>query len=260
MPSASEHARKPGLQVGLLLLLKTFQRLGHFIRYIDIPAAIISHIARSAGYQDVPEGLESYDASTARGRHMMLVRNFVGVTAYGYAARKVVVDASLRAARTREDLPDIINVALEELARQRHELPGFSTLLKIARAARSRVNREYQERVCETLDATAKQKLFGILTRSSGESRSLWDKVKREPKRPTTANMKDLLDHLCWLQQQNVAASAFASIPDAKVKQFAAEARSLDLASLNDMPEPQASDSRSRPDSETGCAIAGRCG
>ena len=186
---AAEHARKPALQVGLLLLLKTFQRLGYFVRYIDIPAAIISHIARSAGYQDVPEGLESYDASTARGRHMMLVRNFVGVTAYGYAARKVVVDASLRAARTREDLPDIINVALEELARQRYELPGFSTLLKIARAARSRVNREYQERVCETLDATAKQKLFGILTRPSGEPRSLWDKVKREPKRPTTANM-----------------------------------------------------------------------
>jgi TnpA family transposase len=234
---AAEHARKPALQVGLLLLLKTFQRLGYFVRYVDIPAAIISHIARSAGYQDVPEGLESYDASTARGRHMMLVRNFVGVTAYGYAARKVVVDASLRAARTREDLPDIINVALEELARQRYELPGFSTLLKIARAARSRVNREYQERICVTLDATAKQKLFGILTRPSGEPRSLWDKVKREPKRPTAANMKDLLDHLRWLQQQNVAASAFASIPEAKVKQFAAEARSLDLASLNDMPE-----------------------
>jgi hypothetical protein len=107
---------------------------------------------------------------------MMLVRNFLGVTAYGYAARKVVVDASLRAARTREDLPDVINVALEELARQRYELPGFSTLLKIARAARSRVNREYQERVCETLDATAKQKLFGILTRPSGEPRSLWDR------------------------------------------------------------------------------------
>jgi hypothetical protein len=105
------------------------------------------------------------------------------------------------------------------------------------KCSRSRVNREYQERVCETLDATAKQKLFGILTRPSGEPRSLWDKVKREPKRLTVANMKDFLDHLRWLQQQNVAASAFASIPDAKVKQFAAEARSLDLASLNDMPE-----------------------
>ena len=30
---AAEHARKPALQVGLLLLLKTFQRLGYFVRY-----------------------------------------------------------------------------------------------------------------------------------------------------------------------------------------------------------------------------------
>jgi hypothetical protein len=49
---ATEHARKPALQVGLLLLLKTFQRLGYFVRHIDIPAAIISYIARSAGYQE----------------------------------------------------------------------------------------------------------------------------------------------------------------------------------------------------------------
>ena len=39
------------------------------------------------------------------------------------------------------------------------------------------------------------------------------------------------------MQQQNVAASAFAEIPEAKIRQFAAEARSLDLTSLNDMPE-----------------------
>jgi tRNA A-37 threonylcarbamoyl transferase component Bud32 len=38
-------------------------------------------------------------------------------------------------------------------------------------------------------------------------------------------------------QWQNVAASAFAEIPEAKIRQFAAEARSLDLTSLNDMPE-----------------------
>ena len=123
--------------MGLLLLLKTFQRLGYFVRYAEIPTAIISHIARCADYPDVPTGLDTYDESAARARHMALVRNFVGVTAYGYSARKIVVDASLQAARTRDDLPDIINVALEELARQRYELPGFSTLLKIARAAKT---------------------------------------------------------------------------------------------------------------------------
>ena len=45
------------------------------------------------------------------------------------------------------------------------------------------------------------------------------------------------MDHLRWLQEQNVAASAFQEIPETKIRQFAAEARSLDLTSLNDMPE-----------------------
>jgi Domain of unknown function (DUF4158) len=42
---AAESTRKPAQQVGLLLLLKTFQRLRLFVRYAEIPAAIISHIA-----------------------------------------------------------------------------------------------------------------------------------------------------------------------------------------------------------------------
>src|SRR5260370_2065512 len=32
---AAESTRKPALQVGLLLLLKTFQRLGYFVRYAE---------------------------------------------------------------------------------------------------------------------------------------------------------------------------------------------------------------------------------
>lgn len=43
--------------------------------------------------------------------------------------------------------------------------------------------------------------------------------------------------NLRWLQQHNVAAGALAEIPEAKVRQFAAEARALDLASMNDLPE-----------------------
>jgi hypothetical protein len=89
----------------------------------------------------------------------------------------VVVETCLQAARTRDDLPDLINMAIEELIRQRFELPAFSTLLRIARATRNTVNRRYQLRVCELLDADARQRLLAILSRSAGESRSLWDQV-----------------------------------------------------------------------------------
>jgi hypothetical protein len=62
--------------------------------------------------------------------------------------------------------------------------------------------------------------------------------VKREP---TVPNITDFLEHLRWPQEQNVAASAFASIPNAKVKQRDAGT--------------QASHPRRRLDSEAGGAI-----
>ena len=114
-----------------------------------------------------------------------LVRAFIGVTAYGHAARQIMVEASLEAARTRDDLAHIINVAIEELVRQRYALPAFGTLLKLARAARARVNRDYQTQVCDRLDVTARARLFRLLTREAGDPHSLWDRVKCEPKRPT---------------------------------------------------------------------------
>jgi hypothetical protein len=234
---ARERARHPMQRAGLLLLLKTFQRLGYFVGCAEIPIPIVRHVFRCAAFTDSPEQLQTYDASTARDRHTAMIREFLGVTAYGPAARQVVVETCLQAARTRDDLPDIINMAIEELIRQRFELPAFSTLLRIARATRNTVNRRYQSRVCGLLDADARHRLLAILSRPLGESRSLWDQVKREPKRSTVPQLKDFLDHLRWLQEQNVAASAFQEIPEAKIRQFAAEARSLDLTSLNDMPE-----------------------
>jgi Domain of unknown function (DUF4158) len=207
---ARERARQPLQRAGLLLLLKTFQRLGYFAACAEIPVPIIRHVFRCTALAVLPEQLQAYDASTARDRHTALIREFLGVTAYGPAAREVVVETCLQAARTRDDLPDLINMAIEELIRQRFELPAFSTLLRIARTTRNTVNRRYQLRVCEVLDAGARQSLLAILSRSAGESRSLWDQVKREPKRSTVPQFKDFLDHLHWLQQQNVAASAFA--------------------------------------------------
>jgi hypothetical protein len=57
-------------------------------------------------------------------------------------------------------------------------------------------NRRYQLRVCELLEVGARQRLLAILSRPPGESRSLWDQVKREPKRSTVPQFKDFLDHL----------------------------------------------------------------
>jgi len=141
------------------------------------------------------------------------------------------------AARTLEDIADIINVVLEDLVRQRYELPGFSILHRAAQHARATVNREYQGYVCDRLDAPAREHIDTLLNRVDDETKSPWHRLKLEPKQPTAQNNQNFLEHLAWLREHAIPADAFQGIPDVKVKQFAAEARSLDVASMNDLME-----------------------
>ena len=86
-----ENTRQPVPRLGLLLLLKSFQKLGYFVRLAEIPPPIVLHIAKAVGWNQVPDGLSAYDASTARFRHMALVRSYMGVTPFADAARKLML-------------------------------------------------------------------------------------------------------------------------------------------------------------------------
>jgi Domain of unknown function (DUF4158) len=124
---ALRHTRQPGPRLALLIFLKTFQRLGYFVQIADVPEAIIAHIAEAAKLAGVMAGVADYDDTTYRTRLMQLVRNFAGVSGYDRTARGIAARATMAAARTRDDLPDLVNVAIEELVRKRYELPtgGF---------------------------------------------------------------------------------------------------------------------------------------
>jgi Domain of unknown function (DUF4158) len=148
---AGQNLRQPIPRLGLLLLLKSFQKLGYFVRLAQIPLTIVRHIAKTLGWNQIPDGLSAYDASTARFRHIALIRSYVGVTPFAEAARKVMLRTCLASSRVREDLADIVNVTIEELVRQRYELPDFSTLF---RAARVTVNRGYYRQIYQATDPT----------------------------------------------------------------------------------------------------------
>ncbi len=234
---AEERTRRVHHRAYLLVLLKTFQRLGYFAIFSEIPWLIIDHITKCVGLTNVSEQLIVYDTTTARERHKALIRKFVGVNPFGKEARQVIINTCTKASGTRDDLPDIINIAIEELIKQRYELPAFSALLRLARSARSKVNSGYYDLIYGSMDASVKKSLLNVLKLPEGESRSPFDKIKNEPGRLTVPEFKDSLDHLKWLQDKNIAINAFSNTPELKIRQFAAEARSLDLSSLNDIPE-----------------------
>jgi len=234
---AEQRTREPVPRVGLLVLLKTFQRLGYFVMTNEVPKPILQHVAHCAGYDAVPDGFDAYDAGSVRRRHLALVRDFVGVSGWGEASQKVMVDACREAARTRDDLADIITVALEDLVRNRYELSAFATILGAARSARTDINQGYHTQIRDRLSDVATAALKALLARPPDGTQSSWDRLKIEPKQATTQNTRDFLEHLEWLRGHAVQPDVFAGIPDVKVKQFAAEARSLDLGSIHDCAE-----------------------
>ena len=236
---AAGRTRRPGPRLTLLVMLKTFQRLGYFPRSADVSPAIVAHIAAALGLEREPElGLATVDAraSSYRSRLMALVRGHLGVAAYGSPARKVAARTAIEASRGRDDLADIVNAAIEELVRRRFELPAFGTLLKIARTARSLVNRGYHRQVAAAMSVETRDRLLGLLVVPDNQPRSPWDMVKSEPGRPSPARMRAFLAHLRWLREQT-ADDALVGIPDQKLRQFAAEARSLNAADLSRVTE-----------------------
>jgi Domain of unknown function (DUF4158) len=108
---AVKRTRQPGPRLALLVMLKTFQRLGYFVQPDDVPPAITTHVAAAAGLGHAVGEFDAYDAASSyRSRLMTLVRDYVGVAAYGPLARKAATVAAIEASRGRGNPADIASM------------------------------------------------------------------------------------------------------------------------------------------------------
>jgi hypothetical protein len=69
---AASLTRSETARACVVLLLKTFQRLGYFVYAHDVPAVIVTHITAHLGVVLPPHELHAYDSSGARRRHPRL--------------------------------------------------------------------------------------------------------------------------------------------------------------------------------------------
>ena len=60
-------------EVGFLVLLKTYQRLGRFILLSEVPSSILDHIAKLVDPKLNGSDLHTYDTSGTRQRHVLLI-------------------------------------------------------------------------------------------------------------------------------------------------------------------------------------------
>ena len=232
---ANQHTKKGATKLGFLVKLKTFQRLGYFVSSDIVPNAVVKHIIQCAQLSILPSCLSSYEQSKTKKRHIALIREFLSVKPYGLEARKIVVRSMGQAARTKNDLADIINVAIEELVHNRYELPVFNTLVRVAKRVRGTVNRVFYQQVSQSLNHEEYKQLDLLFTTTKPNSKTTWLELKQDPGKPILKNLKALVWRLKWLSQLNTYRDALFHISNVKLKYFATEAMSLDAARMKEL-------------------------
>jgi hypothetical protein len=207
--------------------------LGYFPSFDALPSRLIRHFATVLSVLLPHDTLQLYEQRGVRKWHLPLIRAYLDVTAFSDGGRRILVSAMIDASKSKDILADIINVGIEMLVQERYELPAFSTLLRAAQATRAQVNQGYYQQVYDALDDLQCQSIHGLLTRDEQESTSPWQRLKREPRQPTTKRIREFLAHAKWLQSLNTARHAVDSIPEAKLQRFADEARALNVTQMN---------------------------
>ncbi len=230
---AQQVTRGASTQLAFLVLLKTFQRLGYFVPFRTVPVVIVAHIAGCAGILFALVDLLGYDDSGTHRRHLQVIREHLKVHPYGRPARRLILQVMEEAARTKHDVADLINIALEELIRQRWELPAFVTLHRAARHVRAVVARRYYQLIAEAVSPAVQAQLQQLLQADSQTRRSPWHDLKQDPGSATLGHFRTLLTRYQELSALKVTVHrAVAQVPPVKVKHFAAEAKSLDAARM----------------------------
>jgi TnpA family transposase len=217
-------------RLALAVLLKTFQSLGYFPALAGVPPFIVRHIR--SGLPDESGSADLSLSTTTLYRYHQAVRDYLGVTAYSQGGEEVAVRAIREAAQTMNDPADLINAALEELVRQRVELPGFSTLDRLAAGLRLQVNQQWQAAVLARLTRQERALLDHLPLARDQATRTDFTRLKQPAGRASLTELRRTRDRLRWLESLLDTDRLLAGLPPARIRLFAGEARALEAGDI----------------------------
>ena len=96
---ADRNTRGKIQKLGLLVLLKVFQRLGYFPMLQKIPQQVIRHIANCASLEDAVVHLGSYEETGTRKKHLPKIRDVVGIKEFRRGGEEVLNQTLISACR-----------------------------------------------------------------------------------------------------------------------------------------------------------------
>lgn len=232
---AQKHTNGKSALVAFLVLLKTFQRLGYAVALTSVPSMIVSHIATHMQCVVTAADLIGYDLSGTRRRHIRLIRTREVVVAEGVAMREAMEHAMREASRSKDDLIDLINIAIEQLVLQRFELPAFSTFERMAKRIRAETASVLHHQVAQILTLQEQDALDRLFVVDPDTGASSWNALKADPENPTLSHFEELMERAIWLTGLPISTDTLAALPEVKIQRFATEALALDAHRMRDI-------------------------
>lgn len=228
--------RTPEAQVALLVQLKIFQTIGRFLPFVDVPLVTIEYVARRIG---VGSGSKLIFPERTLYRHRQAILKRLEVVSWGAQARALAQATMQSTAKARTDPADIINSAIDALIRNDFELPPLATLRRLAGTAHNKINTAQWTALCNRLSPAQRAVLEGLLVVDPKTQKSPFANLCAAPGRASRKNLDALIDRYQWLQILPNPATALQSIADAKILQWANEARRLNALELREYITPR---------------------
>ena len=217
-------------------MLKTFHLLGYFCQFEFIPCPIIDHIRTCLS---LGEKASAIAPERSRRRYREAIRQYLNISTYNKQGQKIIAKAVGIAATVHDHPADLVNVAIEELVKERYELPAFSTLDRLVLHIRAVINNRLFRKVARSLSVTEISYLDSLLIDDSDSDSVTLNEVKQLPKKATLTQIKKLLTKFERLMAFGDAKRLFSTIATTKIKHFAAYARTLDAAEFQDILLPK---------------------
>ena len=234
---ATEYTRNDNNYLNLLVALKSFQRLGYFPKLNQIPLSIINHIKKILSLSK--ELTIEYVNPRTYHRHQHLIREKIKVKKFDNKAQEYLEIKVKEKAYLMGNPADLINVAIEELVKERYELPSFSFLERQIARIRTLVHSIIYEQVNNQLSPEYKETLNSLLLIHPVEQRSPYNQLKKVTKKATRNHLNDLLIHQKWLNTLGKVEQFLSEINKSLIDYFASVSNSLDASELKDINEPK---------------------
>jgi hypothetical protein len=223
--------------LNLMVLLKCFQRLGYFPKLSDIPDSVVNYIRTAL---KLSQSLElGYQYPQTLSRHKKAIRAHLQVKPFNQAANHLITDLIQTSALILDNPADLINQVIEELVKERYELPPFYTLDRRVRQVRHQVNQQLFAQIITSITPEEQQRFNDLFESQAHRQRSSYNDLKKLPQKSSRNHLNDLLVHLTWLENLGNVEAFIQPLTRSKIKHFAAEAKALNASELKDITPPK---------------------